>query len=73
MYQALQQAVEQSRDSIILIFLDDIQDYKLYHALQLRRGMFRSRCILNWPAQKERVSAFHQQLVMALKSKSKVH
>ncbi|XP_032917209.1 toll-like receptor 3 isoform X2 [Catharus ustulatus] len=72
-YQALQQAVEQSRDSIILIFLDDIQDYKLYHALQLRRGMFRSRCILNWPAQKERVSAFHQQLVMALKSKSKVH
>ncbi|NXD35175.1 TLR3 protein, partial [Copsychus sechellarum] len=72
-YQALQQAVEQSRDSIILIFLDDIQDYKLYHALQLRRGMFRSRCILNWPAQKERVSAFHQQLVMALKSKSQVH
>ncbi|NXC92629.1 TLR3 protein, partial [Certhia familiaris] len=73
-YHALQQAVEQSRDSIILIFLDDIQDYKLYHALHLRRGMFRSRCILNWPAQRERVSAFHQQLVMALKSKSsKVH
>ncbi|NXO97069.1 TLR3 protein, partial [Certhia brachydactyla] len=67
-YHALQQAVEQSRDSIILIFLDDIQDYKLYHALHLRRGMFRSRCILNWPAQRERVSAFHQQLVMALKS-----
>ncbi|XP_037990751.1 toll-like receptor 3 [Motacilla alba alba] len=72
-YHALQQAIEQSRDSIILIFLDDIQDYKLYHALHLRRGMFRSRCILNWPAQKERVSAFHQQLVMALKCKSKVH
>ncbi|NXP90042.1 TLR3 protein, partial [Passerina amoena] len=72
-YHALQQAIEQSRDSIILIFLDDIQDYKLYHALRLRRGMFRSRCILNWPAQKERVSAFHQQLVMALKCKSKVH
>ncbi|NXJ75176.1 TLR3 protein, partial [Trogon melanurus] len=72
-YHALQQAIEQSRDSIILIFLHDIQDYKLYHALHLRRGMFRSRCILNWPAQKERVSAFHQQLVMALKSNSKAH
>ncbi|XP_071663693.1 toll-like receptor 3 isoform X1 [Patagioenas fasciata] len=72
-YHALQQAIEQSRDSIILIFLHEIQDYKLYHALHLRRGMFRSRCILNWPAQKERVSAFHQQLVMALKSNSKKH
>ncbi|XP_054681145.1 toll-like receptor 3 isoform X3 [Grus americana] len=72
-YHALQQAIEQSRDSIILIFLHDIQDYRLYHALHLRRGMFRSCCILNWPAQKERVSAFHQQLVMALKSNSKAH
>ncbi|XP_067993027.1 toll-like receptor 3 [Melanerpes formicivorus] len=72
-YHALQQAIEQSRDSIILIFLHEIQDYKLYHALHLRRGMFRSRCILNWPAQKERVSAFRQQLVMALKSHSKPH
>ncbi|NXX82233.1 TLR3 protein, partial [Urocolius indicus] len=72
-FHARQQAIEQSRDSIILIFLEDIQDHKLYHALHLRRGMFRSRCILNWPAQKERVSAFHQQLVMALKSNSKVH
>ncbi|NWU92270.1 TLR3 protein, partial [Upupa epops] len=71
-HHARQQAIEQSRDSIILIFLHDIQDYKLYHALHLRRGMFRSRCILNWPAQKERVNAFHQQLVMALKSNSKV-
>ncbi|NXP55290.1 TLR3 protein, partial [Heliornis fulica] len=70
-YHALQQAIEQSRDSIILVFIHDIQDYRLYHALRLRRGMFRSRCILNWPAQKERVSAFHQQLVMALKSNSK--
>ncbi|NWW92431.1 TLR3 protein, partial [Rhynochetos jubatus] len=72
-YHALQQAIEQSRDSIILIFLHDIQDYRLYHALHLRRGMFKSRCILNWPAQKERVSAFRQQLLMALKSNSKVH
>ncbi|XP_071599445.1 toll-like receptor 3 [Heliangelus exortis] len=72
-YHALQQAIEQSRDSIILIFLHDIQDYQLYHALHLRRGMFKSRCILNWPVQKERIGAFHQQLLMALKSNSKVH
>ncbi|XP_068798791.1 toll-like receptor 3 isoform X2 [Struthio camelus] len=72
-YHAVQQAIEQSRDSIVLIFLHDIPDYKLNHALCLRRGMFRSRCILNWPAQKERVNAFHQQLMMALKSNSKVH
>ncbi|NXU54902.1 TLR3 protein, partial [Turnix velox] len=71
-YLARQQAIEKSRDSIILIFLHDIQDYKLYHALQMRRGMFRSHCILNWPAQKERVTAFYQKLVMALKSNSKV-
>ncbi|NXV79775.1 TLR3 protein, partial [Atlantisia rogersi] len=72
-HHALQQAIEKSRNSIILIFFHDIQDYRLYHALQLRRGMFRSQCILHWPAQKERVGAFHQQLVMALKSNSKVH
>ncbi|XP_010217906.1 PREDICTED: toll-like receptor 3 [Tinamus guttatus] len=72
-YHAVHQAIEQCRDSIILIFLHDIPDYKLNHALCLRRGMFRSRCILNWPVQKERVSAFHQQLIMALKSNSKVH
>ncbi|XP_006128521.2 toll-like receptor 3 [Pelodiscus sinensis] len=72
-YHAVQQAIEQSRDSIILIFLHDIPDYKLNHALCLRRGMFKSRCILDWPAQKERVNAFHQQLKMALKSSSKIH
>uniref|UniRef100_A0A8V0YT51 Toll-like receptor 3 n=1 Tax=Gallus gallus TaxID=9031 RepID=A0A8V0YT51_CHICK len=71
-HHALQQAIEQSRDSIILIFLHNIQDYKLNHALCLRRGMFRSCCILNWPVQKERINAFHQQLMMALKSNSKV-
>ncbi|KAM8808274.1 toll-like receptor 3 [Eudromia elegans] len=72
-YHAVQQAIEQCRDSIILIFLHDIPDYKLNHALCLRRGMFRSRCILTWPVQEERVHAFHQQLMMALKSNSKVH
>ncbi|KAM9043574.1 toll-like receptor 3 isoform 6-T9 [Megaptera novaeangliae] len=53
-HHAVQQAIEQNLDSIILIFLEDIPDYKLNHALCLRRGMFRSRCILNWPIQKER-------------------
>ncbi|NWJ01567.1 TLR3 protein, partial [Crypturellus undulatus] len=72
-HHAVHQAIEQCRDSIILIFLHDIPDYKLNHALCLRRGMFRSRCILNWPVQKERVNAFHQQLMMALKSNSRVH
>ncbi|XP_013797539.1 toll-like receptor 3 [Apteryx mantelli] len=72
-YHAVQQAIEQCRDSIVLIFLHDIPDYKLNHALCLRRGMFRSRCILNWPAQKERINAFYQQLMMALKSNSKLH
>ncbi|XP_014377120.1 toll-like receptor 3 isoform X1 [Alligator sinensis] len=71
-YHALQQAIEQSRDSIILIFLHDIPDYKMNQALCLRRGMFRSHCILDWPAQKERVNAFHQKLRLALKSSSKV-
>uniref|UniRef100_A0A8C8VN21 Toll-like receptor 3 n=1 Tax=Pelusios castaneus TaxID=367368 RepID=A0A8C8VN21_9SAUR len=72
-YHAVQQAIEQSRDSIILIFLHDIPDYKLNHALCLRRGMFKSHCILDWPAQKGRVSAFHQKLQMALKSSSYIH
>ncbi|XP_074847936.1 toll-like receptor 3 [Carettochelys insculpta] len=71
-YHAVQQAIEQSRDSIILIFLHDIPDYKLNNALCLRRGMFKSHCILEWPAQKERVNAFIQQLKMALKSSSNI-
>ncbi|XP_005373496.1 PREDICTED: toll-like receptor 3 isoform X2 [Chinchilla lanigera] len=53
-HHAVQQAIEQNLDSIILVFLEDIPDYKLNHALCLRRGMFRSHCILSWPAQKER-------------------
>ncbi|XP_020863352.1 toll-like receptor 3 isoform X2 [Phascolarctos cinereus] len=65
-HHAVQQAIEQNLDSIILIFLEDIPDYKLNHALCLRRGMFRSHCILYWPAQKERVHAFYQKLQVAL-------
>ncbi|KAM4809773.1 toll-like receptor 3 [Rhinophrynus dorsalis] len=67
-HHAVQQAIEQSRDSIILIFLEDIPDYKLNLTIHLRRGMFQSRCILDWPAQRERVNAFHQKLKIALGS-----
>ncbi|XP_042790269.1 toll-like receptor 3 [Panthera leo] len=72
-HQAVQQAVEQNLDSIILIFLEDIPDYKLNRALCLRRGMFKSHCILNWPVQKERVNAFHHKLQVALGSRNSIH
>ncbi|KAM9331463.1 toll-like receptor 3 [Gastrophryne carolinensis] len=72
-HQAVQQAIEQSRDSIILLFLEDIPDYKLNDSIHLRRGMFKSRCILQWPAHKERISAFQQQLKIALGSTNMVN
>ncbi|KAM7111553.1 toll-like receptor 3 isoform 1-T3 [Molossus nigricans] len=72
-HQAVQKAIEQNLDSIILIFLEEIPDYKLNHALCLRRGMFKSRCILNWPVQKERKHAFHHKLQVALGSRNSVH
>ncbi|KAK7812348.1 hypothetical protein U0070_023258 [Myodes glareolus] len=72
-HHAVQQAIEQNLDSIILIFLQNIPDYKLNHALCLRRGMFKSRCILNWPVQKERISAFHHKLQVVLGSRNSAH
>lgn len=72
-HQAVQQAIEQNLDSIILIFLEEIPDHKLNHALCLRRGMFKSHCILNWPVQKERISAFHHKLQVALGSRNSIH
>lgn len=72
-HHAVQQAIEQNLDSIILIFLEDIPDYKLNHALCLRRGMFKSYCILNWPLQKERINAFYHKLQVALGSRNSVH
>nr|DBA29141.1 TPA: hypothetical protein GDO54_009397 [Pyxicephalus adspersus] len=72
-YQAIQQAIEQSRDSIILLFIEDIPDYKLNHSINLRRGMFKSRCILQWPAHKERLNAFRQKLKIALGSTNVVN
>ncbi|XP_066429529.1 toll-like receptor 3 isoform X2 [Eleutherodactylus coqui] len=70
---ALQQAIEQSRDSIVLLFLEDIPDYKLNYSIHLRRGMFKSRCILEWPVQKERIKAFQEKLKTALGSSSVVN
>ncbi|XP_069056169.1 toll-like receptor 3 isoform X2 [Pleurodeles waltl] len=70
-HHALYQAIEQSRDSIILIFIDDIPDYKLHQTLRLRRGMFKSNCILDWPAQNERLNAFYQKLKVALGSSNR--
>ncbi|XP_030047343.1 toll-like receptor 3 [Microcaecilia unicolor] len=71
-HHAVQQAIEQSQDSIILIFLEDIPDYKLNQTC-LRRGMVKSHCILSWPAQQERVTAFRQKLKVALGSSNKVN
>ncbi|XP_061575082.1 LOW QUALITY PROTEIN: toll-like receptor 3 [Cololabis saira] len=45
-YQALHQVIEDSRDSVVLVFLQDVHDYKLSRSLFLRRGMLRPRCIL---------------------------
>nr|AUW64605.1 toll-like receptor 3 [Mastacembelus armatus] len=65
-YHALHQVIEASRDSVVLVFLQDVHDYKLSHSLFLRRGMLRPCCILDWPVHKERVPAFHQKLLIAL-------
>ncbi|XP_066092373.1 toll-like receptor 3 [Saccopteryx bilineata] len=71
-HQAVKKAIEQNLDSIILIFLEDIPDYKLNHALCLQRGMFKSHCIFHWPVQKERINAFHHKLQVALGSKNSI-
>lgn len=65
-YHALHQVIEASRDSVVLVFLQDVHDYKLSQSLFLRRGMLRSSCVLDWPVHKERVPAFHQKLLIAL-------
>ncbi|XP_022593991.1 toll-like receptor 3 isoform X4 [Seriola dumerili] len=65
-HHALNEVIEASRDSVVLVFLQDVHDYKLSRSLFLRRGMLRSRCILDWHCHKERVPAFHQKLLIAL-------
>ncbi|XP_077965380.1 toll-like receptor 3 isoform X1 [Gasterosteus aculeatus] len=65
-HHALHQVIEASRDSVVLVFLQDVHDFKLSRSLFLRRGMLRSCCVLDWPVHKERVPAFHQKLLIAL-------
>ncbi|XP_068606637.1 toll-like receptor 3 [Brachionichthys hirsutus] len=65
-HQALHQVIEASRDSVVLVFLQDVHDYRLSRSLFLRRGMLRPCCVLDWPVHKERVPAFHQKLLIAL-------
>ncbi|XP_077575373.1 toll-like receptor 3 [Stigmatopora nigra] len=66
-HHALHQVMEASRDSVILVLLEDVPDYKLWLSLFLRRAMLRRHCVLDWPAgQEERALAFHQQLLIAL-------
>lgn len=65
-HHALHQVIEASRDSIILVFLQDVHDYRLSRSLFIRRGMLRSSCILEWPVFREKVPAFHQKLLIAL-------
>ena len=69
---ALQQVMEDSRDSLVLIFLQDVTDYRLSRSLLIRRGMLKSRCIVHWPLQKERIPAFQQKLQIALNSSNRV-
>ncbi|KAM3624030.1 uncharacterized protein V6R79_018266 [Siganus canaliculatus] len=65
-HHALHEVIEASRDSVVLVFLQDVHDYKLSQSLYLRRGMLRPCCILDWPVHKERVPAFQQKLLIAL-------
>uniref|UniRef100_A0A8C4QU31 Toll like receptor 3 n=1 Tax=Eptatretus burgeri TaxID=7764 RepID=A0A8C4QU31_EPTBU len=47
--QALHRAIEQSREAVILVFLEDIPDHELYVKLNIRAAMFPRRCVLHWP------------------------
>ncbi|XP_059407946.1 toll-like receptor 3 isoform X2 [Carassius carassius] len=72
-HHALHQVMEDNRDSLILIFLQDVTDYSLNRSLHLRRGMLKPHCILYWPLHRERIPAFHQKLRSALASTNKVN
>jgi toll-like receptor 3 len=65
-HHALHRVMEERRDAVILVFLQDINDYRLSRSLFLRRGMLQLRCLLNWPVHKERIPAFHEKLHIAL-------
>ncbi|XP_076870479.1 toll-like receptor 3 [Brachyhypopomus gauderio] len=69
---ALHQLMEESRDSLVLVFLQDLADHQLSQALLLRRGMLKRRCLVCWPLHSERISAFRQELRLALASSNRV-
>lgn len=64
--------MEENRDSLVLIFLEDVAEYRLTQSLMLRKGMLKRRCMLQWPLQKERITAFRQKLQQALSSSNRV-
>ncbi|KAI5630432.1 toll-like receptor 3 precursor [Silurus asotus] len=72
-HHALHQVIEENRDSLVLIFLEDVADYRLTQSLMLRKGMLKRRCIVQWPLQKERIPAFRQELQLALASSNRVN
>ncbi|XP_063075459.1 toll-like receptor 3 isoform X2 [Engraulis encrasicolus] len=67
-HHALHQLMEDSRDSVVLVFLEEVLDHRLTRALLLRRSMLKPCCVLHWPLQRERISAFRQKLRKALTS-----
>lgn len=71
-HHALHQVMEDSRDSLVLIFLEDVAEHRLTRSLMLRRGMLKRRCVIQWPLQKERIPAFRQKLRLALASSNRV-
>lgn len=71
-HHALHQVMEENRDSLVLIFLEDVADYRLTQSLMLRKGMLKRHCMVQWPLQKERIPAFRQKLQLALASSNRV-
>lgn len=69
----MHQLIEESRDSVVLVFLEDVPDHRLSRALLLRRGMLRRSCLLHWPPERARRSAFRLSLKGALGSTNRVH
>lgn len=65
-HHALHQVIEEGRDRVVLVFLEDVHDYRWSRALLLRRGMLRPHCILHWPVEREQILAFHHSLRKAL-------
>ncbi|XP_062379495.1 toll-like receptor 3 isoform X2 [Sardina pilchardus] len=69
-HHALHQLMEDSRDSVVLVLLQEVRDHQL-RALLLRRSMLKPRCMLRWPHQRERIPAFRQKLRRALASSNR--